>query len=316
MNHYEVLGVSSSATQEEIDKSYKKKALEHHPDRNPGDVQAHETFVKIQQAYDTLKDANKRRQYDAQISGMGGVQFEIFNNENLDIRISISFTIQEAISGSQKTLKYKRKIPCGSCSGNGFTDSVFCNACHGAGSVNAAPNPFFNFRTLCGRCMGKGRVPTVKCNSCFGMQHVDGNEEEVFYSIPPGLVDGMGLALRGQGNIGQSGRVGNLFLDCRILPDQNFKIDGLNILTNTKIKFSTLLFGGKIEVQTPENEVYEVEIPPKTECLTKFTVKNKGLPDLKNMSKRGDLIVTTIVELPKTIEHPEKIKEFLISKGL
>lgn len=317
MTYYEILGVASNASQDEIEKAYRKSALEHHPDRNPGDASAHEKFIKIQEAYDTLRDINKRNQYDhASKYTQNGVVFDIFENENLDLRFSANFTLQDSLFANQKTIKIRKKKPCNSCVGKGFTQSVTCDRCNGLGSINSSPVAFFQFRTLCGKCLGKGKIPTNKCSECQGERYVNTEEEEITYTIPKGLVDGMSLVLKGQGNLGANGRIGNLILDCRLEPDSNYKLDGLNILSNLKVKYSSLLFGGKIEVKTPENETFEVEIPPKTECLHKFIVKNRGMYDVKNIQVRGDLILSAIVELPQNLENKEIIKEFLLKNGL
>jgi len=317
LTYYEILGVSPTASQEEIDKAYKRNALEHHPDRNPGDASAHEKFLKIQEAYDVLRDSSKRYQYDQTSKySENGVIFDIFENENLDIRFSINFTLQDCLFANTKSLKISKKKPCGTCIGKGFTQSVTCDRCNGAGSINSSPVAFFQFRTLCGKCLGKGKIPTNKCNECHGEKYISTPEEEISYVIPKGLTDGMGLVLKGQGNIGASGRIGNLILDCRMESNQNYKVDGLNILSNLKVKYSTLLFGGKIDVQTPENETFVVEIPPKTECLHKFIVKNRGMYELKNIQNRGDLILSAVVELPKNLENKDAVKEFLLQNGL
>ncbi len=310
-----MLGIDRSSSQEEIEKAYRKKALEHHPDRNPGDASAHEKFLKIQEAYDVLKDKSKRLNYDNNLNGFNESFFHV-ENENLDIRISINFSIYDSILGKQKTLKISRANPCGDCSGKGYKTFDICNNCNGSGAVITMPNPFFNFRTLCGKCVGKGRIPKDSCGSCFGQKYKPMPEEEVSYTIPKGLLDGMGLCLKGMGNFGVSGNVGNLYIDCRLEQDPNYKVDGLNLISTKKIKYSTLIFGGKIEVPTPDGDIIVVDIPSSTECLTKFTIKNKGLFDIRDIKKRGDLIVSTVVAIPKKIENAEILRKILEENGI
>ena len=317
MNYYEILGLDRSCSQEEIEKNYRKKALEHHPDRNPGDASAHQKFLEIQEAYDVLKDKSKKINYDNNLNGFNDQPVgNMFEQENLDIKISITFTISDTIFGKQKSLKLSRANPCDVCSGKGYKTFDFCKQCNGSGSVVTMPNPFFNFRTLCGKCLGKGRIPKDSCNSCLGQRYKQMPEEEISYTIPKGLMDGMGLCLKGMGNFGVSGHVGNLFLDCRIEHDNNYKVDNLNLISTKKIKYSTLVFGGKIEVPTPDGDIIVVDIPASTECLTKFTVKNKGLYDIKDTKKRGDLIVSTVVALPSKVENAEALKTILELHGI
>lgn len=312
MNYYEILGVDRSCSQEEIEKAYRKKALEYHPDRNPGDASAHQKFIEVQEAYDILKDKNKKNNYDNNLNGFNDQFFgNMFEQENLDIRISVTFTIYDAIFGKQKSLKISRAKPCDTCTGKGYKTFDICRNCNGAGSVVSMPNPLFHFRTLCGKCVGKGRIAKDNCVDCLGRKYKQMPEEEISYTIPKGLHDGMGLCLKGMGNFGVSGHVGNLFLDCRFEQDPNFKIDGINLTATKKIKYSTLVFGGKIEVPTPDGEIIVVDIPASTECLTKFTIKNKGLYDIKDTQKRGDLVVSTVVALPSKIEEPEALRKIL-----
>ena len=321
MTYYELLGLAKECSQEEIDHSYRKKALEHHPDRNPGDDNAASKFLKIQEAYDTLKDPRKRQDYDVRLNGggfnpFGDFSFDIFDHDNLDLRVSVPFTIEDTIFGNQKTIKIQKKNPCNICDGIGSTNFSMCPMCQGAGSMMTAPTPFFNFRTMCPRCSGRGKLPHNKCSNCYGDRYVTTPEEEFSYTIPKGLMDGMSLMLRGQGNIGKNGRVGNLILDCRIEQNSDFKIDGLNLLTNLKIKYSTFLLGGKIEITTPEKETFEIDIPATTECLAKFTIKNKGMFDIKNLNKRGDIVVSVVVDIPKKLKVDEDLKNLFLKHGI
>lgn len=317
MNYYEILGLQNGCSQEEIEKAYRKKALEYHPDRNPGDTSAHQKFIEIQEAYDTLKDKDKKLNYDNSLNGFNSQFFgTMFEQENLDIKLSITFNIYDAIFGKQKKLRISRAKPCDTCDGKGYKTFDFCKACNGSGSVISMPNPIFHFRTLCGKCVGKGRIPKDSCSSCLGQRYKPMPEEEISYTIPKGLQDGMGLCLKGMGNLGINGNIGNLFLDCRLEQDPNYKIDGLNLISTKKIKYSTLVFGGKVEVPTPEGDIIVVDIPASTECLSRFTIKNKGLFDIKDTQKRGDLIVSTVVALPSNIQNPDVLKSVLEKYGI
>lgn len=317
MNFYEILEVSNSASQDEIEKAYRKKALQYHPDRNPGNTEVHSKFVQIQNAYDTLKNAEKRQQYDhTLIGGNGNIVFDIFDHENLDIKIIYKISIQDSINGAEKTLKVIKKLPCTACKGFGATSHRNCDACHGSGHILNAFNSVFQFQTLCGRCMGQGKIALNKCEKCFGSKKSNSDEQTIGFVIPKGIQDNMTLCLNGQGNIGNNGRIGNLYVQCSFEPDPVFKIDGLNLVCNVRAKFSTMLFGGKIEIPTAENDVVEIEMPAKTECLTKLRVKNKGMYDIRNNLKRGDIIANVVVDMPQGFDNPDEVRKFLIAHGI
>lgn len=317
MNFYEILEVANSASQDEIEKAYRKKALQYHPDRNPGNTEVHSKFINIQNAYDTLKDIEKRQQYDHSLNGdNGNFIFDLFDQENLDIKIIYKITIQDSINGAQKTLRFSKKLPCGTCKGFGATSFRKCEACQGSGHILNAINSIFKFQTLCGKCLGQGKIPLNKCEKCFGLKKANSNEQPIDFMIPKGIQNNMTLCLNGQGNIGNNGRVGNLYVQCVFEPDYVFKIDGLNLICNVRAKFSTMLFGGKIEIPTPENDVVEIEMPAKTECLTKLRVKNKGMYDIRNSLKRGDIIANVIVDMPQGFDNPEEVRKFLVAHGI
>ncbi len=317
MNFYEILEVSHAASQDEIEKAYRKKALQYHPDRNPGNTEVHSKFVEIQNAYDTLKNKEKRQQYDFSLQGgNNNLVFDIFDQENLDIKIIYKITIQDSIHGGEKSLRISKKLPCGTCRGFGATSFRPCDACHGSGHVVNALNSIFQFQTLCGRCLGHGKIALNKCEKCFGSKKTNSDEQTIGFMVPKGIQNNMTLCLNGQGNIGNNGRIGNLYVQCVFEPDETFKIDGLNLLCNVRAKFSTMLFGGKIEIPTAENDVVEIEMPAKTECLTKLRVKNKGMYDIRNNLKRGDIIANVIVDMPQGFSNPDEVRKFLVAHGI
>jgi len=317
VNFYEILEVSHAASQDEIEKAYRKKALQYHPDRNPGNTEVHSKFVEIQNAYDTLKNKEKRQQYDFSLQGgNNNLVFDIFDQENLDIKIIYKITIQDSIHGGEKSLRISKKLPCGTCRGFGATSFRPCDACHGSGHVVNALNSIFQFQTLCGRCLGHGKIALNKCEKCFGSKKTNSDEQTIGFMVPKGIQNNMTLCLNGQGNIGNNGRIGNLYVQCVFEPDETFKIDGLNLLCNVRAKFSTMLFGGKIEIPTAENDVVEIEMPAKTECLTKLRVKNKGMYDIRNNLKRGDIIANVIVDMPQGFNNPDEVRKFLVAHGI
>jgi len=315
---YAVLELNKSCSQEDVEKAYKKLALKYHPDRNPGDTSCVEKFMKIQSAYEILRDPQKRKQYDNPATPMMNPFFnhgDMFDTEDLDIRLLCPVTISEAVKGTIKTLNVHRKSPCNLCRGNGHSDFTMCPMCQGRGvSINAMQG-FFRFQTLCGNCMGQGKIGTARCVSCHANKY--GKSEEVLFNlnIPKGVQNGMTLALNGQGHHGISGRHGNIYVECKITDDSNYKIVGLDIECKIHAKYSTLLFGGKISIPTPEDENIEVEIPQQTKCGTKFRVKEKGMPDIRNNMVRGDLIANVMADVP-SIATDEALKNTLINYGL
>lgn len=311
MNHYEVLELAETASQEDIEKAYRKKALQYHPDRNPGDTEVHNKFLSVQSAYETLRDPEKRRQYDFNRKAPGIMpSFDFFEQENLDIKIMQEVSILETLTGCDKSIRLDKKAPCVKCHGFGASSFRPCDACNGAGHIVNAMNNIFRFQSLCGRCMGHGKIPLNKCDSCNGFKKQNMGEQEIQFSIPKGIQNGMTMCLKGQGNIGH-GRIGDLYVQCMIQQNNQFRIEGLNIFCNVNAKYSTMLFGGKIVIPTPENDVVEIELPRNTQCLTKLTVKNKGMYDFRNSQFRGDLIATVMAEIPQNLKDEEKIKEFL-----
>lgn len=316
MNYYEVLELVETASQEDIEKAYRKKALQYHPDRNPGNTEVHNKFISIQAAYENLRDPEKRRQYDygrKSPSIMPG--FDFFEQENLDIKVTHEVSILDILTGCEKTISINKKAPCIKCHGFGASSFRPCDSCNGAGHVVNALNNIFRFQTLCGRCMGHGKLPLNKCDSCHGSKKQNNGEEIIQFTIPKGLQHGMTMCLKGQGNIGH-GRVGDLYLQCVLQTNNQFRVEGLNVFCNVNAKYSTMLFGGKIVIPTPENDIVEIEVPRNTPCLTKLTVKNKGLYDFRNTQFRGDLIATVMAEIPQKINDEQRIKEFLISHDL
>lgn len=316
MNFYELLDVSQDATQEDIEKAYRKKALQYHPDRNPGNTEVHNKFIEIQNAYENLKDKEKRKQYDFSLNNNGFMpSFDFFEQENLDIKIIFKINLVDSIQGSKKTLNIAKRLPCDSCRGFGATKHKACEACHGTGKIVNAMNTIFHFQTLCGKCFGHGKIALNKCEKCLGQKKINSQEIAIDFEIPKGIQNNMTLCLNGQGNIGTN-RVGNLYVQCVIEPDETFKIDGLNLLCNVKTKFSTLLFGGKVEIPTPESDIVEINLPGRTDCLTKLRVKNKGMFDVRNIHKRGDIIATVIADVPSDINKLEQIKQLLVDHGI
>lgn len=321
LDFYEVLGVSKDCTQEDIEKAYKKLALRYHPDRNPGDNEAAQKFLAIQTAFDTLKDPNKRQNYDnpaPHINFPFGNPFNInpqtFEEDDLNIRVVCHITLAESVKGVVKPLVFHRKSSCETCIGTGHKDFRACPLCQGRGVVVNAVNNFFKFQTLCGNCLGKGKMGLSRCSACNGSRYSVPQEFKVNLQIPKGIQHGMTLCMHNQGNIGLQNRIGNVYVEIALIDDANYRLHGLDITTTYHAKYSTLLFGGKIEIPTLDDDVIEIEVPAGTKCATKFRIKEKGLPDFRNNSIRGDFIANVLADVPNVID--QNLKNILNSYGL
>ena len=316
-NFYATLELENNCSQEDIDRAYKKLAMRYHPDRNPGDNASAEKFIQIQTAHDTLRDIAKRQQYDnsQNVPDFSFSNNEIFDTEDLDVRLICQISLHEAIVGTIKNIIIQRRVPCAKCSGNGFTQFKICLVCQGRGVAIRTLNGFFQFQAVCGNCSGKGQVGVSRCDGCNGSRYGKSIDSPIGLQIPKGIQNGMTLGINAQGHIGASGRIGNIYVECQLQENNDYKVQGLDIMHVFHAKFSTLLFGGMINIKTLEDETIEVEIPAGTKCNTKFRIKEKGLPDLRNNLMRGDLIATVFVDIP-SIEINQVLKTILINNNI
>jgi len=318
-NHYEILEVSNTCSQEEVEKAYKKLALRYHPDRNPGDSEAASQFMKIQNAYDVLRDVNKRRMYDMQRSGGGMPNFARMNMhemEDLNIKLVCNISFAETVLGTKKLVSIFRKQPCETCNGDGFKEFTTCTFCQGRGSTTAHFGGMIRFETMCNQCMGSGKMGTDKCKSCNAQKYITGSETQIEITIPPGITPGMTLAVNGAGHVGKDGRNGNILVICNVSEDKKYQLKGLDIFFNFEIPFSTMLFGGKIEIPTFENDLIEVDIPAKTQNLTNFRIKGRGLPAINNKMQRGDLVAVVLSKVPQEKDFIPELKRVLQHHGI
>ncbi len=304
---YDDLGLQANCSQDEIEKAYKKMALRYHPDRNPGDNEAAVIFLKIQQAYDILKDSNKRRDYDFSLNPINNNPWHhvVQEQENLDIKIFVDISFEESVTGVKKTIKYNKKFACHDCGANGFKKFTTCSICNGTGNLRNLIAGFFNFQTLCHACQGQGKLGHDKCTSCNGEKYIAQGETDMDVTFPPGIRQNMVLSVQGHGNIGRTGNIGNVFFQVNINESKKYSLKNLDIHFNFDVDFSTLIFGGKISIPTFENEEIEIEIPAKTQSLTTFRVKGKGMPSFNNNMLRGDLVATVVPKVPSKDFAPE-----------
>jgi len=334
-DYYEVLGVSPDASTEEIRKAYLKLAHKYHPDKTGGDKAAEEKLKKINEAYDILKNPEKRRQYDemrkmAQ-SGFSfedaGFDFSRFGAEDspfadlfeaffahrrpsaarqqrqrgADIEAQVQITLREAVEGTQRVVRYLRNDTCDACHGTGSADGqgpMTCPECHGAGEVTERRG-VFSITQTCTRCAGTGKVLTSPCSTCHGTGTVR-KPREVRVDIPAGVQDGMRLRLAGQGEVGYNGGPsGDLYVAVRLLPDEFFTRQGDDVLCEVPITVSQAALGATIRVPTLQG-VAELKIPAGTQNGTTLRMRGLGFPRLGGTGK-GDQLVKIRVEVPVSL---------------
>lgn len=335
-DYYSILGVDRNASEEQIKKAYRKKAMQYHPDKNPGDATAETKFKEAAEAYEVLSDATKKSNYDNYGSangnpfGGGGNPFgghgfsmddifsqfgDIFGNRGggrqrrqtrgSDLRIKVVLTIEDILKGCNKKLKYKRQVKCDPCNGKGGTDVKDCLTCQGTGRRIVVQNtPFGQMRTeaACPDCSGTGKIIRNKCNHCHG----DGTqlrEEVVDVEIPVGVSSGMQLTMSGFGNHIRDGVPGDLQILVEEAQDFSYKRDANNLIVEKNISVIDAICGAHISVSTPHGEM-PVYIEPGTEHGRTIRVGGKGIPDIHY--GLGDLYIKIGVKIPKNISLDEK----------
>ena len=342
---YELLGVAKTASAEEIKKAYRKLAMQHHPDRNSGDKAAEQKFKDINEAYDVLKDEQKRAAYDrnghaAFESGrpgpggagdfgfaagfadifdemfgefMGGRRGQGANARGNDLRYNLEITLEEAFKGKQTTVRVPTQVPCEACNGSGAASGsrpVSCPSCYGSGRVRAQQG-FFTIERTCPACNGAGRVIENPCRACSG-QGRQRKEKTLSVQIPAGVEDGTRIRLAGEGEAGLRGAgAGDLYIFLAVKPHRFFQRDGANIHCRVPISMSAAALGGAIDVPSVDGTRASVKIPAGTQSGHQFRLKGKGMSVLRS-AQRGDMYVQVIVETPVilTKRQQELLREF------
>ena len=343
-DYYEVLGVDKGASDDEIKKSYRKLAKKYHPDMNPGDKKAEESFKEVNEAYAVLSDPDKKSKYDQfghaafdpsmGGSGFGGGDFSGFDFGDIfssmfgggfggggssrrngpvrgdDLQYRLTLTFEEAAFGCKKDITYARVEKCSDCGGNGAakgTSPETCPTCGGRGQVNTAQRtPFGVFQTTqtCDNCRGTGKIVKSPCKNCNGKGYVR-LQKNITVTIPAGIDNGETLRVGGKGNDGRNGGgTGDLYVSISVRPHQLFERDGTNLYCEIPITFVEATLGAEIEVPTLTGSV-KYKIPEGTQTGTRFTVRGEGVVSPRN-GRKGDLIFEVGVEVPKNLNDKQK----------
>ncbi len=342
---YSILGVNSSATEEDIKRAYRRLSKELHPDRNKGDKGAEQRYKEVNEAYETLKDPKKRKMYDqfGTTGGPGGAGFEGFrgfhgfNPEDFagfsdifesffgggsrggqrreshgnDIEVEVTVDFRDTVQGARHTVTLRRQQACEACNGSGAkteTRKVRCKKCGGTGQIVHSVQSFFGTirqSAVCTECRGSGEVPEHPCPSCGG----EGRKEEkttVAVEIPAGIQDGQTLRLRGQGEAGRQGTAaGDLFVHVRVRPDPRFVREGDDIRSEFTLPALDAILGTEMEVETVHGPV-ALRIPEGTQPEQVFRLKGKGMPVLGS-GRHGDHYVTVHIEIPHKLSRKEQV---------
>ncbi|MDP2561241.1 molecular chaperone DnaJ [Psychrobium sp. 1_MG-2023] len=341
-DYYEVLGVSKTATEKELKKAYKRLAMKCHPDRNPGDESAVETFKELQEAYDILGDAQKRAAYDqyghagvdpSRGGGAGAQDFgDIFGDmfgdifgggggrggrqrgpaRGADLRYNMELSLEEAVKGVSKDIQVPSLQSCDDCHGSGAkkgTSATTCGTCHGQGQVQMRQG-FFAVQQACPTCRGKGKIIKDPCRTCHGEGRYE-KTKTLSVKIPAGVDTGDRIRLSGEGEAGEAGAGnGDLYVQVHVKDHNIFERDGNNLYCEVPISFAHAALGGDIEVPTLDGKV-KLKVSSETQTGRMFRLRGKGVKSVRSHST-GDLICKVVVETPvKLTEHQKKLlKEF------
>lgn len=338
-DYYEVLGVSRDASDQELKSAYRRLALQHHPDRNPGDHAAEEKFKEASEAYQVLSDADKRAAYDryghAGVSGGGPGGFggfsgavdlgdifgdlfgEMFNmgggqqrnSRQLrgdDLRFDLAIDFEQAIFGTEKEIKIRRLEACDTCKGTGSASGrgpSVCPQCHGRGQIRYQQG-FFSVARTCSTCSGRGSIISDPCQTCRGETRVT-KEIKLAVKVPPGVEEGTRIRYTGEGDVGRGGaQSGDLYVVLSIRKHDFFEREGQNLHCVIPISFPQAALGADIEIAGVDGPVM-LKIPEGTQSGKELRLRGKGVPYL-NEKGRGDLIVKVVVQIPKKLTRAQR----------
>jgi molecular chaperone DnaJ len=321
-NFYDILEVEKTATAEEIKKSYRKLAMQYHPDKAGEDKEAEEKFKKIAEAYEVLSDDDKRSNYDTYGNAKGPQnvhedlrsQFNnAFNNftqqqeRGGSIPAYVLITLEEIRKGARKKIHYKKNTVCSACSGNGskYGKSLTnCSVCLGSGILHRRMGPWIE-QVSCNHCGGNGHFITEECDECHGAG-ISQNDMEIEFDVPPGVFDGWKTRVPGYGHdsFSSKGIPGDLFIIIQQEPHADFERSGDDVVYKLELSLPDIILGVKVEIPTLNGKV-SFDVPSNTPVGKIFRVRGHGLPSIMNKGHVGDLLAIAVVSVPESITIEE-----------
>lgn len=342
-DYYEILGVAKDADAETIKKSYRKLAMQFHPDRNPDNKEAEEKFKEAAEAYDILGNAEKRSQYDrfghAAFKQSGGRGFnpgfenveDIFSNfgdifgdifgmggggrsrrsrneprKGSDLRYIAEISLKEVITGYEKEIEFETDESCKDCHGSGAekgSHAETCTMCGGSGQV-VSRQGFFTMQTTCPQCRGEGTQIKKPCKSCKGSGRT-AKSKKIQVTIPAGVDNGTRLRITGEGEGGhKGGPAGDLYVEVRVKEQDNYERHGNDLHTILKVPYVLLLLGGEVEVATLTSKE-KIEIPKASQPGSQVKLREHGFPSIRSQ-RRGDMFFHLEAEYPKKLSSDEE----------
>ena len=341
-DYYEVLGVSRDAGDDELKKAYRRCAMKYHPDRNPGDASAIESFKECKEAYEVLSDGGKRRMYDqhghaafehgmgggnAGPGGFGGADMgdifgDIFGNifgggaargprRGADVGYVMELDLEEAVAGIERRIEIPTLAECEPCKGTGSEDGKLdtCDTCHGRGQVRFQRG-IFSMQQPCPQCHGRGQTFSSPCPECRGAGRVE-EEKVLSVKVPAGVDSGDRIRLTGEGEAGPPGSPpGDLYVEVRVRPHEIFVRDGDDLHCEVPIRISQAALGDTVRVPTLNGEA-EIRIPAETQTGKVFRLRDKGVKSVRSRGP-GDLYCKAVVETPVNLtpEQRELLDKF------
>lgn len=349
-DYYEVLGVSKTASDDELKKAYRKLAKQYHPDMHPGDAECEAKFKEASEAYSVLSDKENRDKYDRfghaafEQGGGGGFDYSSFDFGDIfsdlfgfgdmfggrsggsrangpkmgaSVRTAIRISFEEAVFGCEKELELNIKEDCPTCNGSGAkpgTSVDTCTKCNGRGTVIYTQQSIIGMvqnQRVCPECKGSGKIIKEKCKDCYGTGFIT-NRKKIKVTVPPGIDDGQSIRIKGKGEPGVNGGPrGDLLVEVNVSNHPIFQRQDRDIFSTAPMSYATAALGGEVRISTIDGDVL-YEVKPGTQTDTKIRLRGKGVPSLRNKDVRGDHYVTLVVQVPTklTNEQKELLKQY------